>query len=139
MTQQELLDEAYQIQTETQSGANTANRVGNVLKDMILNIRPYKVYTALLTQSGEDAPTQIVIENTLGYHINWTYVTDGYYDTVETFSQEKTFVSITNNSFNIATKIFGAGIFSTEGPITIYTDDDNNSLNNTPIEIRVYE
>ena len=35
--------------------------------------RPYKVYTALLTQSGMTAPVATVLENTIG-DINWSYI-----------------------------------------------------------------
>jgi hypothetical protein len=41
--------------------------------------RPYKVYTALLTQSGTDAPVATVLENTLGGEVTWTYSEPGYY------------------------------------------------------------
>lgn len=33
---------------------------------------PHKVYTALLTQSGTDAPVTTVLENTLGGTVVWT-------------------------------------------------------------------
>ncbi len=39
--------------------------------------RPYKVYTALLTQSGTSAPVATVLENTLGGDIVWSYYTEG--------------------------------------------------------------
>jgi hypothetical protein len=140
MTDSQLLDEAAIIKNEYNSGANTAERVGQMFEDIINNkVGNYKSYIALLSQSNEDAPTQIVLENTLGYNINWNYETDGYYTTSETFNQELTFVSITNNSFNDQTRTYGAGIFGSVAPITIYSGDANNSLNNTPIEIRVYE
>ena len=41
--------------------------------------RPYKVYTALLTQSGTDAPVAIVLENTLGGEVVWSYDSVGVY------------------------------------------------------------
>ncbi len=40
---------------------------------------PYKVYTALLTQSGTDAPVATVLENTLGGDVVWSYVNVGEY------------------------------------------------------------
>lgn len=36
-----------------------------------VEVKPYKVYTALLTQSGTDAPVATVLENTLGESIVW--------------------------------------------------------------------
>ena len=42
-------------------------------------IAPYKVYTALLTQSGTDAPVATVLENTLEGTVTWTYEDVGLY------------------------------------------------------------
>ena len=52
----------------------------------------YLVYTALLTQSGEDAPTAIVLENTLGGTVVWTWGATGrYYATLTgAFTEDKT-------------------------------------------------
>lgn len=38
-----------------------------------------KVYVALLTQSGTDAPVATVLKNTLGGEVVWTYMGVGYY------------------------------------------------------------
>jgi len=38
-----------------------------------------KVYVALPTQSGTDAPVATVLKNTLGGEVVWTYVGIGYY------------------------------------------------------------
>jgi hypothetical protein len=39
---------------------------------------PYKVYTALLSQSGSDNPAAIVLQNTLGATVTWTKVSDDF-------------------------------------------------------------
>jgi len=41
-------------------------------------VKPYKVYTALLTQTGTTAPVATVLENTIG-NIVWTYDSTGFY------------------------------------------------------------
>jgi len=41
--------------------------------------RPYKVYTALLTQNGVTAPVATVLENTIGDNIAFSYVGEGLY------------------------------------------------------------
>lgn len=41
--------------------------------------RPYKVYTALLTQNNTDAPTATVLENTLGVNVTYEYSATGQY------------------------------------------------------------
>lgn len=47
--------------------------------DAIAAARPYKVYTALLTQSGTSAPVATVLENTLGGSVIWTRDDVGIY------------------------------------------------------------
>ena len=41
--------------------------------------RPYKVYTALLSQTGTNAPVATVLENTLGGTVIWSRVSTGTY------------------------------------------------------------
>ena len=41
--------------------------------------KPYKVYTASLTQSGTAAPVATVLENTLGFLPTWDYIGIGIY------------------------------------------------------------
>lgn len=41
--------------------------------------QPYKVYTALLTQTGTTAPIATVLENTLGVNISYSYAILGTY------------------------------------------------------------
>ena len=51
-----------------------------------------KVYVALLSQSGTDAPIATIIENTLGGSISYSRVTDGIYRAtgVDLFPENKT-------------------------------------------------
>lgn len=58
---------------------------------------PYLVYTALLTQSGTNAPTAIVLQNTLGATITLSYDNVGQYyvtSSAGSFDPDKTAVSI---------------------------------------------
>ena len=109
---------------------------------------PYKVYSALLTQLGTDAPVATVLENTLGGEVVWSYVDTGIYTATlaNTFTENKTFIT---SSINGLTNNY---------PFFQKTDDsDNNTLYfncfkliggdlrlnntllfNTEIEIRVY-
>jgi hypothetical protein len=43
-----------------------------------IEVKPYKVYSALLNQNGTNAPTATVLENTLG-DITFAYLADGTY------------------------------------------------------------
>ena len=59
----------------------------NKLKDILKGLagqgggdpRPYKVYTALLTQSGTNAPVATVLENNTGLNITYQYLLVGKY------------------------------------------------------------
>jgi hypothetical protein len=103
--------------------------------------RPYKVYTALLTQTGTNAPVATVLENTLGEEVVWTYEGDGGYATDDlTFDETKTAVFITPSTDFTDTPVFAIGY--SVGRIIIYTVNNgvysDEMLKNTPIEIRVY-
>lgn len=60
----------------------------------------YKVYTALITQTSTNAPTAIVLENTLGGTVTFTYSGVGLYVATLTgaFTLNKTWCSITSTA-----------------------------------------
>ncbi len=62
----------------TVSPNNTTDTITLTLNTSAIK-RPYKVYTALLTQTGTGDPTANVLENTLGGTVVWTRVTNGSY------------------------------------------------------------
>jgi hypothetical protein len=79
--------------------------------------KPYKVYTALLNQTGTDAPIATVLENTLGGEVIWSRVGVGIYS------------AILANAFTADNTIFPQGIEWTAGlgvvPLTINTFFDH--------------
>ena len=109
--------------------------------------RPYKVYTALLNQSGTNAPVATVLENTLGGDIVWSYYTEGVYngELLGAFTINKTDISFGayKSSGQAGDKI---NIYDDEGESEdsikiIQQTYDNNSVDgfsNIRIEIRVY-
>lgn len=109
------------------------------------NSRPYKVYTALLSQSGTSAPTATVLENTLGGSIVWTRNNIGQYVGTLTgaFTDQKTIIFV--NRSNPAATAFDTNMaanvinINTVGYTTFsnsaYVDGQTNSAS---IEIRVY-
>jgi len=111
------------------------------------NTLGYKVYTALLTQIGETAPTAIVLENTIDGTISFSYFGVGVYEIQNTTAWDinKTWYCITDigNTAEISIPPPGLRYMTFEGPFYIYTFDNssiasNNVLGSTPIEIRVY-
>jgi hypothetical protein len=99
----------------------------------------YKVYTALLTQTGTDAPVATVLENTLGGDIVWSYVEVGvYYGTLEgAFPYDRTFFLMSPHG----TRNHFIGYDSDDDVIVTTNNNgvqEDGDLNNTSIEIRVY-
>lgn len=106
----------------------------------------YLVYTALLTQVDTEAPTATVLENTLGDTIGTLYVSGGqfyvFYNGISSFDAAKTVILMGT----VPTSFSGDLVYSAyvdSGSIKIDCQDTagnflNNSLSNTPIEIRVF-
>lgn len=112
-------------------------------------IRGYKVYTALLTQVGGNAPVATIIENTIG-NIVWSRNNTGmYYATLlNAFPQTKTFLNSGPPYNDLDSRVF---IWSSVDYVTlkstrIGSDGDggfqgipsDGYLTNQPVEIRVY-
>lgn len=111
---------------------------------------PYLVYTALLTQTGINAPTATVLQNTLGGTVVWSYTSEGDYlaTLAGAFTANKTFISATNGkntdsgadglilgSRNESTDAVSLLAFRGDGiPKDLHTD----GASRTSFEIRVY-
>lgn len=104
---------------------------------------PYKVYTALLTQTGTNAPVATVLENTIG-NISWSYDDTGVYlaNLLGAFTLDKTFSlmtlfitsnRVTLNSFRVNDNIFGINVNELDLPGNAIELDGV-----LQIEIRVY-
>jgi hypothetical protein len=103
----------------------------------------YKVYAALLTQTGTSDPSATVLTNTLGEVPTYAYVSAGRYElniTGTLFLQNKTAVwfGASRNSSGVVEMLYDGS-----SKITIYTRDLAGSaidevLNYTYIEVRVY-
>ena len=101
--------------------------------------RPYKVYTALLSQSGTDAPVATVLENTLGENITFSYIYTGGYRIISTtlLDLDKIYATIQNTG-DTNFEIFYDGVNN----FLIQTYYEGSPIDEllyyTPIEIRVY-
>ena len=110
--------------------------------------RPYKVYTALLSQSGTNAPVATVLENTLGGTVVWTRGSVGLYiGTLDngfssTLSKVRIFISGGEPSQN-ATGFYNA-LPNNIDSVQVNTRNTSGSLADSlmstgaTIEIRVY-
>ena len=144
-------DTFYQENTGNFNGGGSAPTVLSVTGNFVDNTdplnpilndpRPYKVYTALLTQSGSDAPVAIVLENTLG-KIHWSRRFKGTYEgsLARAFTENKTTIQIiahTGQGYTTNSSAVNKDLveISTSNELDRTAD---NVLENTPIEIRVY-
>lgn len=102
--------------------------------------RIYKVYTALLSQSGTDAPVATVLENTIG---TITWLRDGvgsyYASSAALFTASKTYTNVTkkenSSSFTIYINDTSSVYVEQKQQLSsTYIDD----MNDVPVEIRVY-
>ncbi len=115
------------------------------LSSTVPDSRPYKVYTAILNQSGTSVPTAIVLENTLGQTPTWSRNQIGQYTLTVTGSiltLDKT-ISIISNGW-VGTAVTNSHPVNANSVVvdTYSTIDSSGRLDNllskTPIEIRVY-
>lgn len=107
----------------------------------------YSVYTALLNQTGENAPVATIFQNTIG-NIVWARASVGLYSgTLAGAFPSGKVQFFTSNAFDPAVTYIA---YPTNAPnqveITVYTFDPiegmwnatDGSIYNMPIEIRVY-
>ena len=129
----------------------------NDLVDQVNNSgSTYKVYTGLMSQTGTNAPTVSVLENTIG-NIVWTYSGVGSYQgtLVGAFPSGKVFFYMAPGvGYNAGPQIYSQQIRTIASPSPdlifltnikieftagVYTSAGNsNGFTNVPIEIRVY-
>ena len=109
------------------------NKIQNI--ETTIDSRPYKVYAALLTQSGTNAPTATVLKNTIG-DIVWGYSSAGVYTASSggAFTLNKTTMFIQS--------IFPNRQFSwtdhSLSELTLSSSSPQNGFTNLPIEIKIY-
>lgn len=110
---------------------------------------PYKVYSGLISQSGTNAPTLVVLQNTLGQTVTPNaYNLPGRYSlsvSGNILLNNKTWYTITNDNNNRT--IFYIDKSNSLGNTSIVTIDTysfntagfaDGALQSTPFEIRVY-
>lgn len=112
----------------------------------------YKVYTALLTQTGTNAPVATVLENTLGVDLEWVYDgSDGNYSVISpssVFKLNKTYTVLQFWGDDNASPRTGVAYLNDEYHLSVFSRDyDGAQINKigdptsgflTSIEIRVY-
>lgn len=106
------------------------------ITSQIAGVKPYKVYSALITDNGDTTMTITELQNTIG-PIAWTVSATGEYraDLIGAFPLDKTWLSITSNV--AAALQYNAVADNAPDGVRFFTS--SNLAQNTPIEIRVYK
>ncbi len=125
--------------------------IKSIAKTLDFYGRPYRVYTALLSQSSTDAPTAVVLENTFPFEPTFIYEDVGIYSIIFPFviPINKFFIVynpttvdlVTSNG--IITEMYYNGPGLDISKITINTAAvggafSDGELQNNSVEIRVY-
>jgi hypothetical protein len=106
---------------------------------------PYKSWVALISQSGTDAPTAIVLQNDFDETFTFTYSSVGEYrieSANNNFTTDKTFI-VTQNTNDGAAIYHFSTTYVNDARIVIYSFDGGSALsdsllNKSSIEIRVF-
>jgi len=146
-TKAQLLAQVASLLADNSSGDISALDVRTCLNDIIdsASYGGKKVYKALLTQTGTDAPVATVLENTLSGTPVWSYVGVGDYNLTlagEWTSQKTGVIPPQGGTLNIMPSLCLYEIVSTD-VIKIQTAENdgspiNGNLNYSFITIEVY-
>lgn len=105
---------------------------------------PYKVYSALLSQSGTSAPVATVLQNTIG-SIVWSRAAEGHYAATlaGAFTEGKTMIFVCPNTISQLGTIADANASLNTVILKIIDTSDSfapvdGRMVGTSIEIRVY-
>jgi len=139
---------AYTIE-QLQAFSNTKPELRYITEEIIdyLEALPaggssYLVYTAIMNQSGTDAPVPTVLQNTLGGTVVWTRSNTGDYNGTLSgaFTQNKTWIVCSPDAEQTGAFTIHGG-WSSDSVIRIFSYDQAQALIDSDmfyIEIRVY-
>jgi hypothetical protein len=122
----------------------TGEQIVDLLTAENYDSRPYKVYSALVSQTGTSAPTAVILENTLNGTPVFSYVNSGEYllTLSGAFPQLKYFSPSPVSYYNSTP---GDGVVTyfwfreNDNSVRIGCIEGDGELNSAPIEIRVYD
>jgi hypothetical protein len=134
------------VPTPELNGARINSKTEHYTIEDLAAARPYKVYTAIISQSGTSAPTvDVLLENTLEDTITFTYNAPGEYyinSANNKFTSNKTVIMVSPGRRLSANVTIGTTIAGTSG-IVLHSHLASGTLTNSllsgvSVEIRVY-
>ena len=124
---------------KTTSGTNKTNPTKNFTVDSVVQAGlGYTAYTALVTQTGTDAPVATILKNNTGYTYTWARTAGGTYTITASgnaFTSNKTIVF-----YNLGEYAFSVGQPWTRTSDTVVTISlgGDGRITNGSFEIRIY-
>ncbi|HEU0126388.1 MAG TPA: hypothetical protein VFQ56_08785, partial [Flavobacterium sp.] len=145
-TMADWIFESGNVRINNLAGTDTRNVAADSNGNLVISSvdsRPYKVYTALISQSSTSAPTATVLENTLGGTVTWSRTSTGIYNATVSglFTNLKTAVFVqgggSSPSVTVGDRVdSNTCTFQTRQMSTgTYLD---SAITNGTVEIRVY-
>jgi hypothetical protein len=130
------------IGTDGTSGADSGKTKNYTISALTTHISDglggYPVYTALLNQSGTEAPVATILKNTTGKTFTWTRQSAGNYTVTASsalFTVNKTIVFLNNGSTPNITQVPWSRASDTTVTLSLGSD---GRLTNGSFEIRIY-
>ena len=125
---------------KTTSGTNKTNPTKNFTVDSVVQAGlGYTVYTALLTQTGNNAPLATILKNNTNATLTWSRVGNGDYNVTASsnlFTNNKTIVFVNAGSHSNTHNVYWERVSDTV--IKIKTHNSDNDLTNASFEVRIY-
>jgi hypothetical protein len=123
--------------------AEDLNPVIDAVNALSGNTTPPKKYVAILNQTGTNAPTATILENTLGFTPVWSYISPGIYHLTYTGgfpTRSKTFIVIQNTAFDHQTGMY----WNSADDLELYTATlagvyANGQISYATVVINLYE
>lgn len=149
MTDEQLQTLITALRNETSAGGITPAEVADILDELLIKKdKAYKVFVGLITQTELYDPVCIVLENNLG-DISFVRQGIGQYNIVSdgAFTLDRTCVFLGSSGDDAYAKFHSASCGQIDENVlrlvSMNPQDNNNFtdyfLQNTPIEIRVYQ
>jgi len=122
------------IRAKVLANSISTDNVSDILDSIVDELRPYKVYTVLISQAGTAAPTVKSLENSIGA-IVWARTGAGVYTgtLVGAFTADKTALLI--KPLSVAGLTF---VRTSADVVTLNTNGTDVLLTDHTLEIRVY-
>ena len=130
----------YVVGTQKSTTGAPINPTKNFTVDSVVSAGlGYTVYTALLTQTGNNAPSATILKNNTNATLTWSRVGSGDYNVTASsnlFTNNKTLVFVNAGSHSNTHNVYWERVSDTVVKIKTHNTDDD--LTNASFEVRIY-